>query len=238
MTLDGTIPAGFASCSPLVLNAGLPAPVDLYVRYPGDSTMVLFLSAGQQFSADELKRIESHDLRLMYEPQNHSTMHMVLQEQLIRYLGSPKIPDIRQAAMMVEVLRGELAQALATNSVEQIYDTALTWTRVVVRSLPKLKISAQELMYVVQRDDSLATHLCNAAVFACLLGHAQGYTADELQEFVTGAIMYDVGMLDVPTEIRDYPGSLKLLRCALCASIRLVVFDAWQHCRRSPKPSC
>ncbi len=114
MTLDGTIPAGFASCSPLVLNAGLPAPVDLYVRYPGDSTMVLFLSAGQQFSADELKRIESHDLRLMYEPQNHSTMHMVLQEQLIRYLGSPKIPDIRQAAMMVEVLRGELAQALAT----------------------------------------------------------------------------------------------------------------------------
>lgn len=58
------------------------------------------------------------------------------------------------------------------------------------------------------KDMSTAAHTWRVTMYAQAIGEAAGMPTDELMRFMTGAVVHDLGKLDIPDEILQKPGRL------------------------------
>ena len=61
---------------------------------------------------------------------------------------------------------------------------------------------------VEEKDMSTAAHTWRVTMYAQALGEASGFSTDRLMTFMQGAVLHDIGKLDIPPEILTKPDKL------------------------------
>lgn len=61
---------------------------------------------------------------------------------------------------------------------------------------------------IKSHDDYTYQHSVNVCVLAIILGISNGYNRSQLQTLGTGALLHDIGKINIPLEILNKPGSL------------------------------
>lgn|GEM_PF-2779078 len=108
------------SISPLVFDAGITNPVDLYIHNATDSSQVLVLSAGDVLDFEKLSRIAGKRLLASADTDHKRALWQFFRQQLETCLGDCGISPLRRAAVIVEALRGDVVETFASRSTRRI----------------------------------------------------------------------------------------------------------------------
>ncbi len=112
----------------------------------------------------------------------------------------------REAAQRCERQHAEAAKAWreATDTVGAQPREAGRSTEALTRAMLSKMLVSQDIgiRLVGGGGDRAATHALNTAIVALLMGRSLGLTEQELVDLGTGALMHDVGKLDVPDRFR------------------------------------
>lgn len=75
------------------------------------------------------------------------------------------------------------------------------------------------------KDMSTAAHTWRVTMYAQAIGEAAGMPNDELMRFMTGAVVHDLGKLDIPDKILQKPGRLDAEEYACIQTHTTLGFD-------------
>jgi len=119
----------------------------------------------------------------------------------------------RAAQRLCEQQYGEAGRAWQEAQVQVPRDPeqARVITEGLTRSLLGKMMVDQEMCVRVLSDvggDRIAGHALNVAVIALLMGRVFGFSEDEMLDLGTGAMLHDVGKLDLPDRVRHLEGHL------------------------------
>ena len=119
----------------------------------------------------------------------------------------------RAAQRLCEQQYGEAGRAWheAQRQVPQDPEKARVITESLTRSLLDKMMLDQEMCVRVLSDvggDRISGHALNVAVIALLMGRVFGFSDEEMLNLGTGAMLHDVGKLDLPDRVRHLEGHL------------------------------
>ena len=119
------------------------------------------------------------------------------------------LPLLQRLAAVNELTRESMAEKLAVGDTEHIVSTSRQWAASCVAVLGDDEVSLSALADRLHTDCTLATHVANVSLFATLLGRELGYVSQDLEHLAAGALLHDLGMLDVEPIVLNKPGRLQ-----------------------------
>jgi putative nucleotidyltransferase with HDIG domain len=126
-------------------------------------------------------------------------------------LPSPKVSLAKEIAN-AKAIQSEATRLISRCMSDIKMGTALDlakFTDVSSRMIESLTQNHNALACVTQlrqKDRYLMEHSFNVSVLMGILAHTAGYSGDALQELVAGALLHDVGKIQVPDEVLHKPG--------------------------------
>ncbi len=126
----------------------------------------------------------------------------------------PREPELRQAIPQVYQYRrqaiGFLDNVLKQVRADQSVNTGAAG-HVVEGLLRSVQLNLNASMWLnnlKRRHEHSATHCTNVAVVALAFAHHLGYTGQKLIDVGIGALLHDIGLMRLPTELLDKPEKL------------------------------
>lgn len=193
--------------SAATLRSGHPLGVDLYCYDAGTNRIGLYKQADYPLTERDLERLQAEGTRRLYI---HEDAHKRYQEHLRLLLAdiADNSPFSTRAGAMDEIVRDVLRTCFQAGDVERTVASALDLGEMVVKVLMDEPHSTAELFQILHHDHATFTHSANAAYFATLLAKELGLPSGELRRIATGALLHDIGKMDIDDSILCKPGRL------------------------------
>lgn len=187
------------SIDPRALPRDRSVPFDLFTISLNDPGPVQ-IPAGRIFDAAALDQILTDQHRLLIRAVDRRTCHTFLEEHLTAVELSA-LPASERLSRIHEVMRMDLEQAFQSKDTEYILRIVRHWAPSLVDTMFDQSIPLVELNGIIRHDAEHSTHVCKVGVYLCRLAEIVGVPRDQMVELVTGAMVCDIGMLDVPDYI-------------------------------------
>lgn len=225
------------------LRLGERLATDLY-----DHEGVLLLSAGAVVTAEDLSRLEQRGLVYAHTrapAQSLTTASERLRCKLDAMFADPRVcvvPTVRKTVqprrtLSLQSFKDEVAAGVkryesSTEAYEAIADdiqqhrlkTTAAAEEVIDPFIDMLRVDSDLLpticLFRDQTDDYLFRHSLNVSLLSITLGEALGLNDEQLRELGIGTLLMDLGMLNVPSELRQAKRDLRA--------------DEWYEIRRHP----
>jgi HD-GYP domain-containing protein (c-di-GMP phosphodiesterase class II) len=201
------------SIDPRAIPRDRSVPFDLFMvtlNEPGP----VEVPAGRIFDAAVLDQILTNQHRLLIRAIDRRTCYTFLEEHLTA-VELDALPAAERLNRMHEVLRMDLEQAFETKATEDIFRSVRRWAPILVDTIFGQSIPLVELHSILRHDAEHSTHVCKVGVYLCRLAEIVGVPRDQMAELVTGAMVCDIGMLDVPDYILSKTAALNSAEMAV-----------------------
>ncbi|XZE18878.1 HD-GYP domain-containing protein [Pirellulaceae bacterium SH449] len=194
----------------LALNISTVTPetvegLTLYVK-DQDDALVLYREAGLPLSNQDLERLKSRGVLWLYVD---SSAKAEIRERLTEIaFGKVEVPPPIRIAAVAGIVRDAMEAAMATNEVEKICSVTKSLSAVTADLICNEDITLRDILPVLSHDYGTFTHSTNVSCYAGVLADALGYSKVDVEEIVRGALLHDLGKLDIDIEILNKPDKL------------------------------
>jgi HD-GYP domain-containing protein (c-di-GMP phosphodiesterase class II) len=211
MTSTQTKPRGLVPISMATLLPSAMLGIDVFVRAaPGLPPTTLFESH-QPVDHDRLKQYADAGVKSVFIYADDQTKY---QDYLNRYwdsiLNDHATPVPNRLRIMGEVVRGVANKEFHANDTRHIIAETAILAQTAVQLISANEIALDQLCDVLHHDYGTFTHSTNVSLYSILLAKKLGYSLDDQQEIAVGAMLHDLGKLEIDTNILNKPGKLNL----------------------------
>jgi HD-GYP domain-containing protein (c-di-GMP phosphodiesterase class II) len=190
----------FFPITPLAFDVGIKIPVDLYVQHAIDASPVHVLSFDDVLDAGKLARIENKRLLAPADTVAKQELRRLFRQQLETAIEDGSMAPLRKAAIIVETLRGDIDEAFTSRTTRLMVETARRWGKLLIELLPPLCLELNDYYGVLQHDGHLGSQATNLSIYSFILASSFQFDDKELEEFLMGAILCDVGRIELPED--------------------------------------
>jgi putative nucleotidyltransferase with HDIG domain len=186
-----------------------PVCVDLFIRSAADSRIVLFCTKGATISGDRLTSLTAEGVSKLYiNRESYEAYQSYLRENWLSLIEDGNHTNISRAKVMSEVVRAVLNEQLTNNDTEALIEACDGLGESITNILCNHPVLVSELCNVIHHDYATFTHSTNVAIYAVLLANEVGYSQLEVKQIAVGALLHDLGKMEIPERILTKPGRL------------------------------
>lgn len=201
---EGLIPISMAMLSPKVLPG-----VDIYLKPSPTSKAVLFCPGDALPDLERLEPLVRQGVnKLFIDRSDRDSYQQYLRDNWEDLLADESQPITNRMAIMSEVMRDVLSEQFdrrVTDDIVWVSKKLGKGSRDLVGDSP---ILIRHLAKVLHHDYATFTHSTNVSLFCVLLARALGYSPEEQEEIAVGALLHDLGKLQIDDRILTKPGKL------------------------------
>lgn len=201
---DEYIPISAATLTPAT-SVG----VNVYLRSAANDSITLYCAATEQLDVSKIDRLIDGSAHKLFIHRDDCTMYQkYLREQSCHVLHDEEVPVEKRIELMCEVMRDVLNEQFSMGTTESIVEACQSYSKTAVALLDRNEIFLAELYKVLHHDYGTFTHSANVSAYAILLARALGFNRDDLEQIGVGALLHDLGKLEVDDRILNKPGRL------------------------------
>lgn len=201
---DDLLPISLATL-PLTSTVG----VNVYLKTRPSEPPLLFSAAHNPISRqhfEELMRIGSS--KLFIRRKDRDLYQQAVRDCWDTLLLDRSLPVLQRLAAVHDLTRESLIEQFESRHFDSLIKTCQHYGAASVAVLGDDPVTVAEVREGLHHDRSLATHATNVAAYSALLGRRLGFAATDLAQLVTGALLHDLGMLDIEGVVLNKPGRL------------------------------
>ncbi len=199
----------FIPISPLMLSGKKGLSVDVFIKVDAYATPKLYCSRRLQVNPRQLQLLLDAGITKLYvERDSYQSYLSELRSNWERILNEDYPLEADRAGLMCEVARAVLEEQFNTNDTSSIVNTCKQLSCSVIDILQQRPVLVSSLHASMSHDDAIGTHSSNVGIYIAVLARELGFTGDELQQIVVGALLHDIGKLEVSDEILGKPERL------------------------------
>lgn len=201
---DDLIPITLAT-APLTTAVG----IDVYLKPADDEPPILFSTARAGISMDQLKELlESGCTRLYIHSSERDHYQHSMREHWQDLLLDAQLPTFDRVTALNDIVRTVLQHEFEHGTTDSIVAQCQSLSQGCIETLGDEPIIIRDLVRVLSHDYGTFTHTTNVSAYAVLLARALGFNRADLTEIATGALLHDIGKLDIDQRILNKPGKL------------------------------
>ncbi len=181
-----------------------------YIREDRDSPVLLYRDADYPFEKDDVQRLIDRGVKNLYVAlHDHDRYQQYLRNNFATIVNDESLPVQQRFGCLNEVVRDLLAHVFARKDTAKTVAVASSLAAQTVELICREEEVAAELLQVLHHDYHTFTHSANVSYYCVMLAKAWGITdRDELRRIATGALLHDIGKLDIDEKILKKPGRL------------------------------
>ncbi len=200
-------------CLPIHINTLVPEQcigIELYIRDSRSGRLRLYRGENIIIKEADRQRLIDHDVRMLFiKKADHRRYQDYLNEHLELVLKDETKSVAARFTTLNEVVRDVMATSFRSGDVESTVKQSQQLADHCVDLLSRDDYAANELLGVLHHDYQTFTHSANVTFLCVLLSKALGIThPDDIQQIAIGALLHDLGKLDIPERILTKPGKL------------------------------
>ena len=182
----------------------------LFIRDNPETPICLYREADYPFEADDLQRLIDRGVKRLYVTlYDHERYQQYLRKNFTVILNDESLPVERRFGCLNEIVRDVLAEAFTRRDTTKTVETAKEMAAQTVELICRTDVMVLELMKVLHHDYHTFTHSANVSYYSVLLAKASGITDRcDLRQIAMGAMLHDLGKLDIPETILNKSGRL------------------------------
>lgn len=182
----------------------------LYVCDNVNEPYRLFRAPNIPITAEWLKKLEESGRRKLYISMlDHQEFQRYLRENLQDVLHDETIDVTKRFDSLNEVVRVVLGEAFSNGHLDSIVARSDELGHHMVELICREDAVASELCQVMYHDYNTFTHSANVSYYCIMLAQEAGISSqEELRQVAKGALLHDLGKLDIPEAILAKPGKL------------------------------
>ena len=194
--------------------ASIPAAPDfelnLYLQNANARDFRLYRSDSAELKSTDLKRLVDAGITTVYlDAADYSRFQEHLRTSLDSLVADESLPVAQRVGVVNEVVRTVLREAFHSGNVERTVKDTTELAAHVVDLVCRDDSIVSELNTVLHFDYGTFTHSANVAYYTLILAHALGQTdRDALRAIGIGALLHDIGKVEIPEQILLKPGAL------------------------------
>ncbi len=202
---DDLLPISLASL-PLTSTVG----VNVYLKTRPGEPPLLFSAAHNPISREHFEELmHKGSSKLFIHRSDRDLYQQAVRECWETLVFDRSLPVLQRLAAVHEMTREALSEQLTLDHTDNIVQTCRHYGVTSVAVLGDDPVELSKLDRSLHHDFSAATHATNVSAYTALLGRALGFAELELGQLATGALLHDLGMLDVATIVVNKPGRLQ-----------------------------
>jgi HD-GYP domain-containing protein (c-di-GMP phosphodiesterase class II) len=209
MQTFSSVPQEYIPISPQTLGCCNGLSVNIYLKVDAVAKPTLFCSRDLPVEPEQLRQlIDAGVSKLYIESNSYTDYQSHLRSNWKSLLNEDRFNESNRTAVMSEVVRAVLSEQFASRDTSTVVETCNELGSSIVSVLAERPVLVSELYDVMYHDYATFTHSSNVASYISVLARALGYSGDELQQIVVGALVHDMGKLEIPDHILAKPGRL------------------------------
>jgi putative nucleotidyltransferase with HDIG domain len=191
------------------LIAGSAVGVDLFMCESLEARPVLFCTQDSAITPARLQQLSGEGVSKLYiHRDSYESYQGYLRENLALLLENESISPIDRVAIMGDVVRAVLKEQMPSKDTAQLVETCVDLGNSITRILGDQPVLVSDLCDVLHHDYATFTHSTNVASYAVVLASELGFSEADLKEIAVGALLHDLGKLEIPDRILTKPGRL------------------------------
>jgi HD-GYP domain-containing protein (c-di-GMP phosphodiesterase class II) len=180
--------------------------VNIYLRPNPGEIPVLFCAETNSLDLSSISRLQLDGVTKLYICCDDKEKYQLYLRGIWRDLFADESqPLLNRVAVMTEVIRDVLEEQFATGTTDSIVATCKEFGAYTADALGREPVGLKELAKVLHHDYATFTHAANVAIYAVVLGRAIGLNIEQLEEIATGALLHDLGTLQIDERILNKP---------------------------------
>jgi len=214
-TADASSP--FIPVSVRTLRISRAAGIGLYVQEPRSGLHRLYCEKGVALTESDLEKLLARGITSLFVTSDEYANYLEqLRQNLPAVLADESVPVVERFAQLNDVVRKELADCFRHGDVDNTVTTCRHLAGWIVDVLCRKDATADELLAVLHHDYHTFTHSANVAYYCVLLAKALGtVSGEEMLGLAAGALLHDLGKLEIPENILTKPGALTAVERAI-----------------------
>ncbi|HUG89199.1 MAG TPA: HD-GYP domain-containing protein [Planctomycetaceae bacterium] len=203
-------PMGFLPVSVATIVPSKVVGVPLFIRDENCPLPRLYRGSDYPLAESDLNELLLRGVTTLHIRSIHYHRYQeYIRRSLPDLLADPSIPPARRFEALDQVARDVLHEVFRSKSVDQAVDQAERMGKHVVSLMTSDDFVASHLLRVIYHDYHTFTHSVNVAYFAVALARGLGIVNEsELERLAAGALLHDVGKLQIPEAVLSKPGRL------------------------------
>jgi HD-GYP domain-containing protein (c-di-GMP phosphodiesterase class II) len=202
-----TVPSGLIPISAATLSADATLFTDVYLRPSPEAPAVLFFSGNEKPDIEKLRALATGEgCKLFISSLERDRYQRYLRENLRALTTSQSVQE--RVAIIGTVMRDVLSEEFKTSDTDRIVAASKQLASDCSNILGEEPITATQMCSVLHHDYATFTHVSNVSLYSVLLGRELGFCKQELAEIALGALLHDLGKLQVDERILNKPGRL------------------------------
>ena len=184
--------------------------VSLYRRDQQNAPMRLYRGPDYPFAEKDIQQLLENDVKSLYvSSQEYDAYQQYLRDCLPAVLSDESLPVQRRFENLNEVVRDVLSETFQRRDTDQAVNATRELGKHTVDLICRDDVVATDLCDVLYHDYHTFTHSANVAYYSVLLAKEIGIDdRTELNAMATGALLHDLGKLEVPESVLTKPGKL------------------------------
>ncbi len=183
--------------------------VSLYTREHDGAPMSLFRGPDYSIDVEDVRRLKAGSRKLYVSSTEHQEFQAYLRENLDETLLDESLDVTHRFTLLNAVVRDVLSEAFENGNVDEAVATTADLGKRTVDLISRDDAVASELYAVLHHDYHTFTHSANVSYYCVMLAKELGITSEnELNQIAMGALLHDLGKLEIPESILTKPGKL------------------------------
>jgi HD-GYP domain-containing protein (c-di-GMP phosphodiesterase class II) len=173
-------------------------PWDLYILPRDTNQHILYRAGSYPFHESDLQRLADSGVKKLYIPRDdRASYQRYLRQNLDPWLANSGVPATERMETLNQVVSGVLNDSFRKKESEQIVAHTIRFGKQTAAFLAAEPILFDDLVRVLQHDYTTFTHSANVCYYSVLLAKSLGIEGDDLAQFATGALLHDLGKLEI-----------------------------------------
>ncbi len=183
--------------------------IDIFASAGKDSIPILFCSKDEPVEYSRLRKIlDEGVLKLYVTSESYKAYQAYLRDHWTDILVDENLPIETRTSVLSEVLRDVLDVSFQSGDTNKIVASSKSLGAGIVKVLGNKNVLVSGLCDVLRHDYATFTHSANVACYIAMLANRLGYSTDEQNQIVVGALVHDLGKLSIDDRILSKPGKL------------------------------
>jgi HD-GYP domain-containing protein (c-di-GMP phosphodiesterase class II) len=179
--------------------------IRLYIKDDQDA-YVLYREAHLPIDQNDIERLKQRGVRWVYIDPSSKEIYRERMTQIA--FGETPVPTSMRIAAISGIVREAMEKSFATNDDETICKATKTLSNVAADMICGEDFALKDILPVLHHDYGTFTHSANVSYFSGVLADALGYSRDDVEQIVRGALLHDLGKLDIDIKILNKPDKL------------------------------
>ncbi|MFN7877355.1 MAG: HD-GYP domain-containing protein [Pirellula sp.] len=177
----------------------------LYMKDDQDA-YILYREAHLPIDQNDIERLKERGVRWLYIDQSSKEIYRERMTQIA--FGDTPVPTSMRIAAISGIVREAMEKSFSTNDVDTICKATKTLSNVATDMICREDVALKDILPVLHHDYGTFTHSTNVSYYSGVLADALGYSREDVEHIVRGALLHDLGKLDIDIKILNKPDKL------------------------------